>query len=88
MLFPPFKINLDSVCTHRKLAILYLTSCIEEKLDIIPPVCMCQGTESLGLIFENSNLIFHIYEYFYVHDCHNGIEQWKPAISIYGNSNV
>ena len=43
---------------HQKFAILYLTSCIEGKLDIIPPVSMCQGTEHLGVISDNGNLIF------------------------------
>ena len=62
MLLPPVKIKVESVCTHWKFAIVYLTSCIKRKLDIILPVYMCQRIEYLGLIFDNDNLINHIYE--------------------------
>ena len=62
MLFPRVKMNVESICTHQKFAIVYLTSCIEGKLDIIPPVYMCLGTEYLSLIFDNASLIFHIRE--------------------------
>ena len=54
---PPVKINVENVSMHQRFAIVYLTSCIEGKLDIIPPVCMCQGTEHVGVISDNGNLI-------------------------------
>ena len=41
------KIDVKSVCTHQKFTAVYLTFCIGEKLDIIPPVCMGQATEHL-----------------------------------------